>query len=112
MIVDDDRDICQTLCDILELEGFKVTTAHNGCEALTLLDDRGDFDLILLDVRMPVMDGIETLKKITIDLPVLMISAYGDDTTMRTALAAGAKGYVSKPFEFDQLMTTINRHIG
>lgn len=107
IVVDDDPDVCETLSDILELEGFTVATAGNGIQALELIHDNA-FDLILLDVRMPVMDGIETLKRIRENIPVLMISAFGDDESIRNAMDNGARGYLRKPFEFAKLLAAID----
>ena len=78
LVVDDDRDACETFQDILELEGYQVTVAHSGHQALELAR-HCDFGVVLMDIKMPVMDGVETyrkLRELCPDLPVIMISAY------------------------------------
>ena len=80
LLVDDDLELTELLAELLLLEGFNVTVVHNGQEALSLLKTQS-FDLMLLDIMMPVLNGTETLKQLrkTSNMPVLMLSARDDD---------------------------------
>lgn len=98
LIVDDDTDLVTLLTDYLTLEGFSVTAAHTGSEALSVLN-HNTFDLIVLDVMMPGMSGIEVLSRIreTMTIPVLMLTARGDSVDRILGLELGADDYVPKP---------------
>ena len=80
LLVDDDLELTELLAELLLLEGFNVTVVHNGQEALSLLKTQS-FDLMLLDIMMPVLNGTDTLKQLrkTSNMPVLMLSARDDD---------------------------------
>ena len=103
LIVDDNEDNRYTLRRQLNRDGFEnLVEATNGEEALTLLRQR-EFDLILLDMMMPVLDGNETLKRIKLDtklrqIPVIMISALDEIDTVIRCIEAGAEDYLTKPF--------------
>jgi len=93
LIVDDDRDICETMEEILRLEGYEPSVALSGAAALAALR-HASFDVVLLDIRMPEMDGIETLRRlreIDAGLPVIMHTAYGVDARVRQALDLGGE---------------------
>lgn len=110
LIVDDNEEFCRNLEDILELRGFTATTAYSGRQALDLANEN-PFDLVLMDVKMPVMDGVETLKKlkrINPDITVVMVTAYAVDELIREALREGAFGVLSKPLDFDKLFNIID----
>lgn len=111
LVVDDNEEFCQNVTDILELKGYEVMSAYDGFKALELVK-RDGFDLVLMDVRMPVMDGVETFKKmeeIAPDTPVIMVSAFAVEDLIREALRGGAFGSLSKPLDFDQLFKLIER---
>lgn len=98
LIVDDDMDIRNLLRVCLENEGFLVVEASNGKEALDLFDHT--IDLVVLDIMMPIMDGIAAcmaLRKIT-DVPILFLTAKSQDSDMILGLQIGADDYVKKPF--------------
>ena len=102
MIVDDDDTINFLLQRILEAE-YRVTTANNGAQALTTLSD-DDFDLVITDIRMPHLDGLQLLQSIrdnpaTADLPVVMLSAIADNKDVVHGLEMGANDYIAKPFD-------------
>ncbi|TYA24602.1 response regulator [Aggregatibacter actinomycetemcomitans] len=98
LLVDDDAELTELLAQLLDLEGFQVNVANNGKEALELLDH--SYDLILLDIMMPVLNGIETLKQIrkNYSTPVMMLTARGDDIDRILGLELGADDYLPKPF--------------
>ncbi len=109
LLVDDEESIRTTLGDVLADEGFKVSTAEDGESSLALVKD-GDVDLVLLDIWLPGMDGIETLKAIkelAPDLPVVMISGHGSVETAVTATKHGAFDFIEKPLSIDKVVLTI-----
>jgi len=109
LVVDDEKDICGTLRDIFIGEGYEVDIANSGKEAIKKVKTRKP-DLILLDVRMPGMNGVETLKairKIDKEVPVAMITAYEDVDLAQEALRLGAYDYIKKPFGIEYLRASI-----
>ena len=113
LVVDDNRAILGFLEDYLRIQGFDVATATSGREALARLDE-GRPDVILLDVRMPEMDGIETLKRIVARTPgvgVLMISGNDDVVLAKEAIALGAFDYILKPIDFGYLVRALEKMI-
>jgi DNA-binding response OmpR family regulator len=99
MVVDDEPTILELLQINLERSGFAVVTANNGEEALKLARQEQP-QLIILDVMMPGLDGFETLRELrkTIEVPVIMLTAKGDDIDKILGLELGADDYVTKPF--------------
>ncbi|OFX48915.1 MAG: Fis family transcriptional regulator [Bacteroidetes bacterium GWA2_30_7] len=109
LVVDDERSIRNTLKEILEYEHYTVQLAENGIEALKLIDSE-KFDIILCDIKMPQMDGIEVLEKIfekSIDTPVVMISGHGNIDTAVEAIKKGAFDFIEKPLDLNRLLITI-----
>ncbi len=101
LIVEDDVALREALCDTLELEGYHVAAAKNGTEALSMLGKHG-FRLVVSDVQMPVMDGLELLRNMQHhyeQMPVLLMTAYGTIPKAVEAMQAGAADYLIKPFE-------------
>ncbi|MFP4472218.1 MAG: sigma-54-dependent transcriptional regulator [Bacteroidales bacterium] len=108
LVIDDERSIRNTLKDILDNEGYKVDDAEDGIEGLKLVNSK-KYDVILLDIKMPRMDGIEVLEhieKIT-DTPVVMISGHGTIETAVEAIKKGAYDYIAKPLDLNRLLITI-----
>jgi CheY-like chemotaxis protein len=111
LVVDDDPSIMSTVTDILEFEGYRVERAANGAEGLAILE-RTQPALILLDMRMPVLNGWEfarILKEQGINVPVVVMTAARD--ARRWAQEIGAQGYLEKPFQFDDLVSTVKNTI-
>lgn len=108
LVIDDERSIRNTLKDILEYEKYKVDEAENGLEALDLIRNK-EFDVILCDIKMPQMDGIEVLEKAMIltETPVIMISGHGTIETAVEAIKKGAYDYIAKPLDLNRLLITI-----
>lgn len=109
LLVDDNP---KYLEDILPFYGYEVCVAENGVEALDILEKRTDFDIILLDVMMPKMNGWDTLKMIRKtpalkDIPVIMVTAVSDDKKMVYGLKIGADDYITKPFILPNLLARI-----
>ena len=113
MVVDDEKEFCQNVKDILEMKSYEVTTTYDGFTALEFIEQNG-FDLVILDVRMPGINGVETFKKIKILIPgtpVIMVTAYTFEDLLKEALREGAFGILRKPLDFDKLFIQINKAI-
>jgi len=116
LIVDDDEDGCKPLVRLLQYVGHSPFFVHDGRAALSMLDQLRP-DMILLDVMMPGLNGIDVLKTIRAhpvhkDLPVVVFSALGDDETREAALASGAQGFLVKSkADFDQIRQCIESHL-
>jgi len=109
LVIDDERSIRNTLKDILEFEKYQVELAEDGMVALELLKTNG-FDVILCDIKMPGMDGIEVLQKIELmksDTPVIMISGHGNIDTAVEAIKKGAYDFIEKPLDLNRLLITL-----
>ncbi len=109
LIVDDESPIRRTLRDILEFERYQVDEATDGLDCLTKVK-RTKYDVIISDIKMPKMDGMETLERLQIlapDVPVIMISGHGDIETAVDAVKKGAFDYISKPPDLNRLLITI-----
>ena len=114
LVVDDNEEFCRNVTDILELKGYEVVSACDGFKGLEVAKEDG-FDLVLMDVKMPVMNGVETykkLKKIAPATPVIMVSAFAVEDLLKEALKEGAYGSLRKPFDFDRLLELIKQATG
>ncbi len=113
LVVDDEPNYLIILSELLKEEGYEVFTADNGEKALqTVLNN--DLDLVLTDMRMPGMDGLALLqasKEHNPDLPVIMVTAFGEVEKAVAAMRAGAFNYLSKPFSNDELLVSIRKAI-
>jgi len=108
LIIDDDTRLHELLASYLDQNGFTVTVASDGKKGLAALEG-GTFDAVLLDVMMPGMDGIEVCKRIRAksNIPVVMLTAKGDETDRVVGLELGADDYVAKPFSPRELLARI-----
>ena len=109
LIIDDEKAIRKTLTEILSFEGYKIEEAADGEEGLKKFKEK-NFDLVLCDIKMPKLDGIEFLQKageINADVPVIMISGHGNIETAVEAVKKGAYDYISKPPDLNRLLITI-----
>jgi DNA-binding response OmpR family regulator len=112
LVVDDDENILSLERTILEQKGFDVTTAWGGAQALQLLGER-TFDLVLLDVMMPEIDGFTVCRRIkedpkTRELPVIFLTAKGGGEALAEGFESGAVMYINKPFTANKLLTIVN----
>ncbi|MED3801708.1 response regulator transcription factor [Lysinibacillus xylanilyticus] len=112
LVVEDDNDINQLLCNIVEKSGYVSQSAFSGTEALIYLEKQ-NWDMVLLDLMLPGMNGEEILSKITqqSDTPVLIISAKLELQTKIDALRSGADDYITKPFDIDEVSARIDSHL-
>lgn len=111
LVADDEEDIKVILKVYLESTGFEVVTAYDGLDATAVAREKKP-DLILMDIMMPVIDGIEVTKQLkadaaTRDIPVVMLSAAAQSGMIEKAMEAGAADYISKPFEPDKVKEVI-----
>ena len=109
LIVDDEKSIRQTLREILEFEKYTVEEAKDGMECIVKLQ-KEDFDVLILDIKMPKMDGMEALERIQIlkpDTPVVMISGHANIDTAVEAVKKGAFDFIAKPPDLNRLLITL-----
>jgi two-component system, NtrC family, nitrogen regulation response regulator NtrX len=109
LVIDDERSIRNTLKDILEYEKYDVELAEDGHKALEVFRN-GEFDIVLCDIKMPGMDGIEVLEQLNElnpDVPVIMISGHGNIDTAVESIKKGAYDYIEKPLDLNRLLITI-----
>jgi two-component system response regulator AtoC len=111
LIVDDDEVMRDTLSDVLKKKGYEVSVASSGNEALSAIR-KNIVDLIVLDMRLPDLDGIEVLKRVKefdTEILVIMMTAYSDVQTAVSAMKSGAYHYINKPFELEELTLLIEK---
>ena len=108
MIVDDDRNICELLRLYIEKDGFDAVIAHNGREALVLLEKEKP-DLMILDVMMPELDGWQVCREVrkTSDIPIIMLTAKSETFDKVLGLELGADDYVTKPFDSKEIVARV-----
>lgn len=113
LVVEDDYDLREALCETLDLENYDYVAAESGAKALELLSDN-DFGLIISDVNMPGMDGVELMEKAKLEypsLPVILMTAYGSVSKAVSAIQLGAADYIAKPFEPKSLVEKIQTYL-
>ncbi len=113
LIVDDSAFLQALLRDRLEVEGFLVSQAFDGLQALNMVKDRR-YDLVLLDVKMPGLNGFEVCRRIkadpaTKDTPVMFLTVMAQKADVEEGLASGAQAYFTKPYESEDLISEIKK---
>lgn len=111
LVAEDEKDIRELIAFTLRFAGFDVLTATNGAEAIEVAQAEKP-DLVILDVRMPKMSGYEACRRLkenprTAELPVVFLSAKGQDSEIQQGLASGAEEYILKPFAPDELIQQV-----
>jgi two-component system response regulator HydG len=109
LIVDDNLSLCKTTSLILERKGYAATIAQNGAEAVEKVKEQS-FDMIFMDIKMPLMNGVETYKRIRQIRPeavVMMMTAYAVEDLVEEALQEGAYGIIYKPLDIEKMLSTI-----
>ncbi|MFD2624543.1 response regulator [Salibacterium salarium] len=115
LIVDDQYGIRVLLKEILQKDGYKIMEASNGIQALDILE-KEEPDLMLLDMKIPGMDGVEILqerenKQLSVHTKVMLMTAYGELNMMNEAQKLGASTYISKPFDIDEVRNKIENQL-
>lgn len=112
LIIEDDISIAELEKDYLEINGFDAEICDNGLSGIEKINSN-KFDLILLDIMLPGIDGLDILRKIRghIDVPVLLVTAKKDDADKIRGLGLGADDYITKPFSPSELIARVNAHI-
>lgn len=109
LVIDDEAGVRDLVCDALSMSDFQSTQAADGLEALSLLR-REKFDLLVLDINMPKLDGLALLEKLRnegLAIPVLMLSARADKSDINQGLRLGADDYLTKPFSIEELVLRV-----
>jgi len=108
LVVDDDHEILRMVNRLFELEGYDVITAADGKCAMALMKER-EPDLIVLDIMMPELNGFQVLDLVRqhSDIPIIMLTARSEVTTLHNALALGADDYIKKPFHTRELLARV-----
>ena len=108
LMIDDDKKLCRLVTDYLEPMGYAVVSAHDGAAGLGMARE-DDFHAVILDVMMPKMDGFEVLKRLRkeSDIPVLMLTARGEETDRIVGLEMGADDYLPKTFSSRELLARL-----
>lgn len=117
LIVDDNEMNRDMLSRRLQRKGFRCLVAEDGVEALDILEQEPEVQLVLLDVMMPRMNGLEVVQTMRSsdtwkDTPILMVSARVQNIDIDKAMDAGANGYITKPIDFKEALKTIRGHLG
>ena len=110
LVVDDEKEICWLLQQILSQEGYQVSTAHSGKEGLAHIGQGGEIDILILDLRLPDMNGLDLLEQIRaggLQIPVVVITAFGDEESRERAAGLGVKAFLDKPFEISTLLAAL-----
>ena len=111
LVVDDEQDVLDLFKDLFTKKNYQVECAISGKTALEMIDNKRP-DIVLLDIRMPEMDGLEALEEIKKKdrfIDVIMLTAYGyDDRLINTSIEKGASGYISKNLPLQQIINTFN----
>lgn len=110
LLIDDDPGVLKSVGDMLERSGYGVITAADGRSAIAALEARDDIDLVITDYRMPGMDGLSLLRRIrerSSDLPVMIMTGYGDLESYLCAASLGVVRYIGKPIGLRELRQTV-----
>jgi DNA-binding NtrC family response regulator len=113
LIVDDHINQCNTMAFILERKGYSVTTAGDGVQAIALVE-KNTFDIIFMDIKMPIMNGVQAykrIKKISPGTKVIMMTAYAVEDLVQEALQVGAYGIIHKPLDIKKVLSIINKSL-
>ena len=112
LVVDDDKDIVESIAIFLANENYNILKAYDGLEAIEVLNEN-EVHLMILDIMMPKLDGIKTLIKLreSRNIPVILLSAKSEDTDKIFGLAAGADDYITKPFNPSELVARVKSQI-
>lgn len=114
LIVDDNGALAEGMSDVLDTMGYDVTVANDGFAAVALVE-KAFFDIALMDIKMPGMNGVEAYKRIKMISPkieAIMMTGYSDEVLIKEAISEGAREVISKPIDLGRLMALIEAIIG
>ena len=113
LVVDDDKEIASLIGDCLYDEGYEVILAHDGLDAIDSINSNLDIEMIILDIMMPKMDGLEVCKKIRekVNCPIIFVSAKSRTLDKLLGLEIGADDYIEKPFVVEELVARVKAHL-
>ena len=113
LVVDDDKEIASLIGDCLYDEGYEVILAHDGLDAIDSINRNLDIEMIILDIMMPKMDGLEVCKKIRekVNCPIIFVSAKSRTLDKLLGLEIGADDYIEKPFVVEELVARVKAHL-
>jgi len=109
LVVDDNKDFADVFCDILRANNYKANSCYGGPQAIEMLREE-DYDILFVDIRMPEMDGVQTLrevKKVRPETMVIMMTGYSVDELVHKAIEEKASEIIYKPFEIDKVLSLI-----
>jgi two-component system chemotaxis response regulator CheY len=117
LVVDDSSNVRQLVATTLSLDGYEVVEAADGREGLSRIQQNQDFGLVISDISMPNMNGLEMLARIKADaknsgLPVIMLTTEGEPGLIQQAKLAGAKAWIIKPFKTELFLATVRKIVG
>ena len=114
LLAEDDSDLRELLQLVLEQSGYRVTGCSNGLELMEQLEAMANFDLVISDIRMPALTGLEVLESQTMSLnklPFICMTAFGDEATHAAARRFGATAILDKPFDVDEMITLVQKNL-
>lgn len=114
LLVDDEEEFVSTLAERLEIRGFESEAANSGDQALSLIESN-DYDVVVLDVKMPGMDGLEVMDHIKTrrpEMPVILLTGHGSTKEGMDGMHKGAFDYLMKPLDIDELISKIQEALG
>ncbi len=116
LVIDDEKDITETISFMLQAQGYEVVEGYDGEEGLKLAKEVMP-DLIILDVMMPKINGYKIARLLKYDnkykhIPIIMVTARGQDTDKLIGEETGADEYITKPFEFEEILNAVSKHLG
>lgn len=114
LLVDDEEEFVSTLAERLEIRGFESKAAYSGDQALSLIESN-DYDVVVLDVKMPGMDGLEVMDHIKTrrpEMPVILLTGHGSTKEGMDGMHKGAFDYLMKPLDIDELISKIQEALG
>ncbi|MBS3754504.1 MAG: response regulator [Desulfobacterales bacterium] len=114
LLVDDEEEFVSTLAERLEIRGFESKAAYSGDQALSLIESN-DYDVVVLDVKMPGMDGLEVMNHIKArrpEMPVILLTGHGSTKEGMEGMHKGAFDYLMKPLDIDELISKVQEALG
>jgi DNA-binding response OmpR family regulator len=109
LLVDDSPDVTRVCAQILSDEGFEVDVAHRGRQALSMLKEKGDYDVLIVDFALPDISGLDLLHSLEQDIPAILISGYLSASEMKTISLLEGLAVLRKPFPITALVSAVKR---